>query len=237
MSKRDLLEFTSKLIAESGMSISELIANAKSLEKYLSSRSNTIPIQIPSFEDFCSKIIIPNPINDKTSLIYKPYYSKLYTLASNNHDVVVCNERQCGISTFWLVYALYEAIFNQGKKITILSKIPKYMDTLNFIYQNSISDIIGIFKYNSNMIEFDNGSIINVKYPTEHSLRGVESDIIIIDDADYISYSEFSKIISCIPLCPPNDRKVLISSYYSGNQDSLFIKKYTTGNASISITR
>lgn len=237
MSKRDLLEFTSKLIAESGMSIPELIANAKSLEKYLNSRSNTVPIQIPSFEDFCSKIIIPDPITGKTPMVYRPYYSKLYALASNNHDVVVCNERQCGISTFWLVYSLYEAIVNQGKKIIILTKSKSYMDTLNFIFYNSMNDTIGKYKYNSNMIEFDNGSVITVQPPAGYSLRGATADVIIIDDADFISYSDFSKLISSIPLCPPNDRKVLISSHYSGNQDSLFIKKYTNCNASISITR
>lgn len=240
MNKLELLELTSKLISETGMSMSNLIAESRLLERYINSQNNTAPLTVPSFKDFCSDLKAQNPIHGIIQLEYRYFYDDIYSKIKNDREVIIENDRQVGISTFWAVLSLYKLIFNSNHKILYISKIKNgFMDKLKFILESSpYFDKVGIKQYNSNMIEFDNGSQIFIKSSQESFLRGMTINELIIDDADFINYNTYLQIIeSYTPTIFPLGGKLLMSSFYSGNEESLFYKRFKGNESSVKIDR
>ena len=239
MNKLELLELTSKLIAESGMSISELLANTRLLEKYLNTKNNTAPLKTPKFEQFCSELKVQNPITGTVELEYRYFYDNVFDKIETNKEVVINADRQMGMSTFWAVISLYKLIFEPNHTILYLTPSKNdFLNTFRFIFESSpYLGKIGIKHYNSNMIEFDNDSKIFIRQSSEPLMRGLTMNELIIDDADYINYNIFKQIMEAYFPTLATGGKFLMSSYYSGNEESLFLKRFDSSNAGIKIGR
>lgn len=239
MNKLELLELTSKLITESGMTISDLLYNAKLLEKYLNTTNNTAPLKTPKFEQFCSELKVQNPITGTVELEYRYFYDNVFDKIETNKEVIIDNDRQIGMTTFWAVISLYKLIFEPNHTILYLTPSKnEFLNIFKHIFESSpYLGKIGIKNYNSNMIEFDNGSKIFIRQSSEPLMRGLSMYDLIIDDADYINYNTFKEIMVAYFPTLSTGGKLMMSSYYSGNEESLFLKRFDSCNAGIKIGR
>lgn len=135
-------------------------------------------------------------------IIKLPQFQKnlLYNFVDNKNTIVLA-PRQSFKTTTSLIYALWYAMFNSDKTVALLyhnknmSKIA--LLELKTAYED-LPDFMkpGVNKYNSNCIEFDNGSQIISCGVTEDALRGQGISVIILDEFAYVNNKNAEKFFN-----------------------------------------
>ena len=143
-------------------------------------------------------IKIQHPV--KGSMPFEPYeyQVKLIQAYAENKQCIAMLPRQSGKTTCAVAYLLWYTMFISDAQILIAAH--KYegardiMDRYRFAYEN-LPDFVraGVYSYNRNTIEFDNGSRIQATTTTENTGRGKSLSLIYCDEFSFVQPPEKAK--------------------------------------------
>jgi hypothetical protein len=141
----------------------------------------------------------------------------------NNKFPIFMNSRQTGIDMVLENIILYEAMFNgSDRRILVMYKcemdIHDYYKKLPFFLKR------GVYKYNRDMIKFDNNTVIKFVKPSKYAVIGENYDIIYLKDYAYYPQNVQDNLLKSIfPIVAAQVKsKLVISSTPNGNNN--FIK-------------
>lgn len=243
MENLDLLKQTAELISQSGMNIEELIKNSKVLESFLQDKENMSPIITSiinnDFVDFCSHLTTMNPAIGYVKIEERDYYSLLHNLiSSGERRIFVKNDRQVGITTFWAAYSLFLSMKNRNTTTVYFdTRLGHFSEVIKNMIVRDLSGMIGIKRFDTDRIEFDNGSRIIMRAGSHGSTRGLTAHNIIIDNADYLKYDALKEILISSAPSLATSGHLLVSSHYSGKVDSVFYDYYSKCDTTLEIKR
>ena len=134
------------------------------------------------------------------SIPFEPYeYQERLLEAYHNHkDVIAMLPRQMGKTTCACAYLLWYTMFVPEAQVLIAAhKYEGAQDIMNryrFGYEN-LPDFIraGVYSYNRNTIEYDNGSRIQATTTTENTGRGKSLSLIYCDEFAFVQPPEKAK--------------------------------------------
>ena len=121
-----------------------------------------------------------------------PYQKKLLKNYNENRFSISMLPRQTGKTTCASAYLLWYAMFNPDSQILIAAhKYAGAQDIMNrfrYAYE-SVPDFIrpGVYSYNRNTIEFDNGSRVKATTTTENTGRGMSLSVIYCDEFAFVN--------------------------------------------------
>jgi hypothetical protein len=143
-------------------------------------------------------IKIQHPV--RGSIPFEPYdyQIKLIEAYHTNKQCIAMLPRQMGKTTCAVVYLLWYTMFIPDAQVLIAAH--KYegakdiMDRYRFGYEN-LPDFIraGVYSYNRNTIEYDNGSRIQATTTTENTGRGKSLSLIYCDEFAFVQPPEKAK--------------------------------------------
>jgi hypothetical protein len=143
-------------------------------------------------------IKIQHPVHG--SMPFEPYgYQELLIAAyAENKQCIAMLPRQMGKTTCAVAYLLWYTMFMNDSQVLIAAH--KYegardiMDRYRFAYEN-LPDFVraGVYSYNRNTIEFDNGSRIQATTTTENTGRGKSLSLIYCDEFAFVQPPEKAK--------------------------------------------
>ena len=155
------------------------------------------PVTGPLFfaQNFLS---IQHPV--RGSIPFEPYEYQvgLIEAYAENKQCIAMLPRQMGKTTCAVAYLLWYTMFVSDAQVLIAAH--KYdgakdiMDRYRFAYENLPDHIrAGIYTYNRNTIEFDNGSRIQATTTTENTGRGKSLSLIYCDEFAFVQPPEKAK--------------------------------------------
>lgn len=141
---------------------------------------------------FCRNFLkIQHPV--KGSITFTPYEYQVKLIQSYNEhkEVIAMLPRQSGKTTCATGYLLWYTMFIPDSQVLIAAH--KYdgakdiMDRFRYGYEN-LPDFIraGVYSYNRNSIEFDNGSKVQATTTTETTGRGKSLSLIYLDEFAFV---------------------------------------------------
>jgi len=143
-------------------------------------------------------IKIQHPV--RGSLAFEPYEYQVRLLQAyaENKQCIAMLPRQSGKTTCAVAYLLWYTMFVNDAQLLIAAH--KYegardiMDRYRFAYEN-LPDFVraGVYSYNRNTIEFDNGSRIQATTTTENTGRGKSLSLIYCDEFAFVQPPEKAK--------------------------------------------
>ena len=143
-------------------------------------------------------IKIQHPVHG--SMPFEPYgYQEgLIQAYTENKQCIAMLPRQMGKTTCAVAYLLWYTMFVNDSQVLIAAH--KYegardiMDRYRFAYEN-LPDFVraGVYSYNRNTIEFDNGSRIQATTTTENTGRGKSLSLIYCDEFAFVQPPEKAK--------------------------------------------
>jgi hypothetical protein len=180
-----------------------LIKKAHAPQRYTLEEVNHVqacmdPITGPLY--FCKNFIkIQHPV--RGSLPFEPYgfQESLIQAFTENKQCVAMLPRQMGKTTCAVGYLLWFTMFTAESQVLIAAhKYEGAQDIMNryrYAYEN-LPDFIraGVYSYNRNTIEFDNGSRIQATTTTENTGRGKSLSLIYCLDGDTTTVRVRSKL-------------------------------------------
>lgn len=179
------------LIKKAHAQIKYTLEEVQHLEKCLD------PVDGPLY--FAKNFIkIQHPV--KGSIPFEPYeyQERLLQAYHNNKQCIAMLPRQMGKTTCAVAYLLWYTMFIPDAQVLIAAH--KYegakdiMDRYRFGYEN-LPDFIraGVYSYNRNTIEYDNGSRIQATTTTENTGRGKSLSLIYCDEFAFVQPPEKAK--------------------------------------------
>ena len=209
MNNIELLRLAKELTGS--CSIKELMAHALELKKFVDVKEpkKFIPENLKyAYMDHISGSIIGMSPDD-----YKMVDEDFYT---TNYKALYTSRRQKGLSTYIAFKSIQEAIFNENYSIVLVShnreSISNLMEKLYYIieYHENASALPDIVTCNKKQITFSNGSKIYARVCSADAIRGLDPDIILIDNFSYISYSTLNDFLKSVyPLLSTKKSKIL----------------------------
>ena len=143
-------------------------------------------------------IKIQHPV--RGSIPFEPYefQERLIHAYHNNKQCIAMLPRQMGKTTCAVAYLLWYTMFVPDVQVLIAAH--KYegardiMDRYRYAYEN-LPDFIraGVYSYNRNTIEYDNGSRIQATTTTENTGRGKSLSLIYCDEFAFVQPPEKAK--------------------------------------------
>jgi hypothetical protein len=143
-------------------------------------------------------IKIQHPVHG--SMPFEPYgyQERLIAAYAENKQCIAMLPRQMGKTTCAVAYLLWYTMFMNDSQVLIAAH--KYegardiMDRYRFAYEN-LPDFVraGVYSYNRNTIEFDNGSRIQATTTTENTGRGKSLSLIYCDEFAFVQPPEKAK--------------------------------------------
>jgi len=143
-------------------------------------------------------IKIQHPV--KGSIPFHPYkyQERLIHAYHNNKQCIAMLPRQMGKTTCAVAYLLWYTMFVPDVQVLIAAH--KYegardiMDRYRYAYEN-LPDFVraGVYSYNRNTIEYDNGSRIQATTTTENTGRGKSLSLIYCDEFAFVQPPEKAK--------------------------------------------
>lgn len=143
-------------------------------------------------------IKIQHPV--KGSIPFEPYefQERLIHAYHNNKQCIAMLPRQMGKTTCAVAYLLWYTMFVPDVQVLIAAH--KYegardiMDRYRYAYEN-LPDFIraGVYSYNRNTIEYDNGARIQATTTTENTGRGKSLSLIYCDEFAFVQPPEKAK--------------------------------------------
>ena len=155
------------------------------------------PITGPDY--FCRHFLkIQHPVKGSIPFVPYGYQEKLIEAYATNKQCIAMLPRQMGKTTCAVGYLLWYTQFINDSQVLIAAH--KYdgakdiMDRYRFAYEN-LPDFIraGIYTYNRNTIEYDNGSRIQATTTTENTGRGKSLSLIYCDEFAFVQPPEKAK--------------------------------------------
>ena len=179
-----------------------LIKKAHAVQKYTLQEVKHLeacmdPVDGPLY--FAKNFIrIQHPV--KGSIPFHPYeyQERLIHAYHNNKQCIAMLPRQMGKTTCAVAYLLWYTMFVPDVQVLIAAH--KYegardiMDRYRYAYEN-LPDFIraGVYSYNRNTIEYDNGSRIQATTTTENTGRGKSLSLIYCDEFAFVQPPEKAK--------------------------------------------
>jgi hypothetical protein len=148
---------------------------------------------------FCRNFLkIQHPVKGSIPFVPYGYQEKLIEAYATNKQCIAMLPRQMGKTTCAVGYLLWYTQFIPDAQVLIAAH--KYdgakdiMDRYRFAYEN-LPDFIraGIYTYNRNTIEYDNGSRIQATTTTENTGRGKSLSLIYCDEFAFVQPPEKAK--------------------------------------------
>ena len=155
------------------------------------------PITGPDY--FCRNFLkIQHPVKGSIPFVPYGYQEVLIKAYATNKQCIAMLPRQMGKTTCAVGYLLWYTQFIPDSQLLIAAH--KYdgakdiMDRYRFAYEN-LPDFIraGIYTYNRNTIEYDNGSRIQATTTTENTGRGKSLSLIYCDEFAFVQPPEKAK--------------------------------------------
>lgn len=179
------------LIKKAHAQIKYTLEEVKHLEKCMD------PVDGPLY--FAKNFIkIQHPV--KGSIPFEPYayQEKLIKAYHENKQCIAMLPRQMGKTTCAVAYLLWYTMFVPDVQVLIAAH--KYegardiMDRYRYAYEN-LPDFVraGVYSYNRNTIEYDNGSRIQATTTTENTGRGKSLSLIYCDEFAFVQPPEKAK--------------------------------------------
>lgn len=230
MDKLELLHETKKLVGEKD--ITTLIKESKILFKYLNTGYDIISriAELKIFNNFATEFSVMWPTSGLNPVTCRPFYDEIVSALDNNNVVSVSCKRQQGLTTFACLYALYYASINPYKTIVYgcvnkmqAEDVSEYISDLYSSVTENIMPTIS--KWNKNLKQFDNGSKILLRTITPNMVRGLSTDLFILDSASCVSYSYVDDIFAGLWPTMATGGKMLSFSYCPDieNEKDLFV--------------
>lgn len=143
-------------------------------------------------------IKIQHPVRGSIPFEPYPFQEKLIHAYHNNKQCIAMLPRQMGKTTCAVAYLLWYTMFVPDVQVLIAAH--KYegardiMDRYRYAYEN-LPDFIraGVYSYNRNTIEYDNGSRIQATTTTENTGRGKSLSLIYCDEFAFVQPPEKAK--------------------------------------------
>jgi hypothetical protein len=136
---------------------------------------------------FSSKLKILTATEGIIPLEIRPFQQDLLSAFVSHNRVIINASRQIGKSTVTGIYVIHYAMFNDHKNIWILANKGKtaksILRKLKIMYESlPIWLQVGIVNWTSEMVEFENGTVINVGTTTSESARSETISLLILDE-------------------------------------------------------
>lgn len=150
-----------------------------------------------------------------------PFQKSILNIFTENKKVFSLNSRQTGSTTLCLIYALWYALYNPYKTISISSlnyvAAKNKYSKVKHLY-NNVPDFLKckIKKYNANLIKFENDSCILFKNYSPDSYRGHNVNLMILDDFAFSNNSE--EFWNCVFPCTYGNNVIINTSLNSDNK-------------------
>lgn len=143
-------------------------------------------------------IKIQHPVKGSIPFVPYPYQEKLIEAYHTNKQCIAMLPRQMGKTTCAVAYLLWYTMFVPDVQVLIAAH--KYegardiMDRYRYAYEN-LPDFVraGVYSYNRNTIEYDNGSRIQATTTTENTGRGKSLSLIYCDEFAFVQPPEKAK--------------------------------------------
>jgi hypothetical protein len=143
-------------------------------------------------------IQIQHPVHGSMPFEPYEYQVSLIQAYAENKQCIAMLPRQSGKTTCAVAYLLWYTMFTSDSQLLIAAH--KYegardiMDRYRFAYEN-LPDFVraGVYSYNRNTIEFDNGSRIQATTTTENTGRGKSLSLIYCDEFSFVQPPEKAK--------------------------------------------
>ena len=143
-------------------------------------------------------IKIQHPVRGSIPFHPYEYQERLIHAYHNNKQCIAMLPRQMGKTTCAVAYLLWYTMFIPDAQVLIAAH--KYegakdiMDRYRFGYEN-LPDFVraGVYSYNRNTIEYDNGSRIQATTTTENTGRGKSLSLIYCDEFAFVQPPEKAK--------------------------------------------
>jgi hypothetical protein len=183
-----------------------VLENAEKIFKYILGTKKPAP----SENQYSCRTKIDTPYGTKDFVPFA-HQKRMFQYLNSNHNVIINSARQMGVTTTLTDYVTNYAETNQNKVIVWMS------DT--FIHAKASIEIgfycrrLNATMATSDVIKFQSGSKIIIRALTEEALRGLSADLIVVDNAAYVSHSKFYGIWKTIDASMnPGSRKFLAST-------------------------
>jgi len=161
----------------------------------------------------------------------RPFQKKF--MKTNKRRVIVVTSRQIGKSEVTAVKAIWKAWLFDNQYILILSptlrqsqelfkKVKRNINNRRVVYED-------VIRTTQTEIEFTNGSIIKVIPGTETSVRGFTADMVIIDEAAYVSEEVYGAVEPVVAV--KRGQMILIST--PGPPRGIFYRIWTEGDPKV----
>jgi len=192
---------------------------------------------------FCEKHLkTASPLKGIIDVELHPNQKKFLEEFVKNDKLISCNSRQIGSTTVLCMVAFWYAIVNSNKNIVFISS------TMQQSKQNiqKMSLFLNYFKYKRNFAEEDNfynspillrnnSKIFCISENMLEKVRGIQIDLLIIDNADYIQRLEniiksFAYVKKIVLFSTPAIRKENNKSYFREiyeNDESFYKLKFS----------
>ncbi|RYD46277.1 MAG: hypothetical protein EOP83_29905 [Verrucomicrobiaceae bacterium] len=147
-----------------------------------------------------------------------PFQEDLINFIHGQPFAAVNMSRQMGASTIEAMYALWFAMMKPDQTILIaasrLNGALCIMDRIRFMYENLPDHLrVKTIQYQKGTIEFENGSRIFARAASNDAPRGLAINLIIIDDAAYISHSRADEFWTSLqPTISVTRERVIVAS-------------------------
>lgn len=143
-------------------------------------------------------IKIQHPVRGSIPFVPYEYQERLIQAYHGNKECIAMLPRQMGKTTCAVAYLLWYTMFIPDVQVLIAAH--KYegardiMDRYRYAYEN-LPDFVraGVYSYNRNTIEFDNGSRIQATTTTENTGRGKSLSLIYCDEFAFVQPPEKAK--------------------------------------------
>lgn len=178
---------------------------------------------------FAGKLKILTATKGIIDLVLRPFQEDLLSAFVSHNRVVINASRQIGKSTVTAIYAIHYAMFNDHKNVWILANKGKTAKStlrkLKIMYESlPIWMQVGIVNWTSEMVEFENGTIINVGTTTSESARSETISLLILDEFGRIlPHIEDDFVTSVFPTVSSSpDTQVIIVSTPKGMANTFY---------------
>lgn len=162
-------------------------------------------------------------------LILRPFQVELLSAFTSHNRVVINASRQIGKTTITSIYVIHYAMFNDHKNVWILANkgktAKKILRNIRTVYESlPIWMQVGIVNWTSEMVEFENGTIINVGTTTSESARSEGISLLILDEFGRIApHIEDDFVTSVFPTVSSSpDTQIIIISTPKGISNTFY---------------
>ena len=223
MNKTSLLEYARNLTGE--QDIDKLIHAAQKLQQYF---ADPVISHTNSIHDFASMLQINNPCRGSIPFIPRGYQQDLLTRFELNQNVIITHDRQLGITTTLAAYAAYRLHYYSDQTILIVHPTFNQLKCNINIIQDMIRHFPpGVFPTictnTATNIKLNNGSMIFGATASGKSGLGTAIDLLIIDNAAFISYSKQQEFWhSIMPSLKTSNSQIIVASADTPDKTGLF---------------